>query len=503
MNSKRAFIAFLVLFLLLCGCGNSDSAVSNETSVTISESSHISEAEETEIEEVDTQETHISKEEAIQAILDYSPEGVTEPDESAEKGIEYYVSAAQNIYGLPYWKAFGISSLALDVIPTVSEEEVVSFVDSGEHVGFESLFEGFFWDRYSDEKTIEYAKAYAYYLTEYVLDSHSFTEFMSDNYREDWLKANGSKSEYVYDSIDELLDTGKSEYGDGCYAFYIGIDQWICGKESWIHDASELYDLIHDSEGEFRIVVQDMKNDAPTWYENLGKNKKNISIVLYDDEIRSFTDTTYKEAVIYLSGAPEAPHEYVHALVLGQGRPYIDGWISEGVAVRYSLKFMDDGLEAMDVIYEVITADDIKTYLADNGWSHPDDTALYYTEVKEKYKDLKTKYGDEYTDRIYVAMAVGQQEIADEEALPGWCIAELAGGSERSASHFSYAATHLSYFGAAVATDLLIKEFGADKVLTFLYVTGDFNTEFGITQQEFIEKIYKEENYKDAFLYVE
>ncbi|MCR4677281.1 MAG: hypothetical protein K5679_00860 [Lachnospiraceae bacterium] len=503
MNSKRTFIAFLVLLLLLCGCGNSYSAVSTETSVTISESSHISEAEETVIEEVDTQETHISKEEAIQAILDYSPEGVTEPDKGAEKGIEYYVSAAQNIYGLPYWKAFGIASLALDIIPTVSEEEVVAFIDSGEHLGFESLFEGFFWDRYSDEETIEYAKAYAYYLTEYVLESHSFIEYMSDNYREEWLKAKGSKSEYVYDSIDELLDTGKSEYVDGCYAFYIGIDQWICGKESRIHDASELYDLIHDSEGEFRIVVQDMKNDAPTWYENLGNNKKNISIVLYDDENKSFTDTTYREAVIYLKDAPEAPHEYVHALVLGQGRPYIDGWISEGVAVRYSLKFMDDGLEAMDGIHEVITADDIKTYLTDNGWSHPDDSALYYTEVKEKYMDLKTKYGDEYTDRIYVAMAVGQQENADEEALPGWSIAEHSGGSERSASHFSYAAMHLSYFGSAVATDLLIKEFGADKVLTFLYVTGDFNTEFGITQQEFIEKINQDGSYKDAFLYVE
>ncbi|SCX12001.1 hypothetical protein SAMN02910339_01695 [Lachnospiraceae bacterium YSD2013] len=503
MNSKRAFIAFLVLILFLCGCGKADSIISTETSVTISESSHISEAEETEIEEVDTQETHISKEEAIQAIFDYSPEGVAEPGEDAEKGIEYYVSTAQNIYELPYWKAFGIASLALDIIPTVSEEEVVAFIDRGEQLGFESLFEGFFWDRYSDAETIEYAKAYAYYLTEHVLKSHSFTEFMSDNYREEWLKANGSKSEYVYDSIDELLDTGKSEYVDGCYAFCIGIDQWVCGKESWIHDASELYDLIHDSEGEFRIVVQDMKNDAPTWYENLGKNKKNISIVLYDDEIRSFTDTTNKEAVIYLSGAPEAPHEYVHALVLGQGRPYIDGWISEGVAVRYSLKFMDDGLEAMDGIYEVITADDIKTYLADNGWGHPDDTALYFTDVKEKYLDLKTKYGDEYTDKIYVAMAVGQQEIADKEAIPGWSLAERSGGSERTASHFSYAAMHLSYFGSAVATDLLIKEFGADKVMTFLYVTGDFNTEFGITQQEFIEKINQDGSYKDAFLYVE
>lgn len=54
-----------------------------------------------------------------------------------------------------------------------------------------------------------------------------------------------------------------------------------------------------------------------------------------------------------------------------------------------------------------------------------------------------------------------------------------------------------------MATDLLIKEFGADKVMTFLYVTGDFNTEFGITQQEFIEKINQDGSYKDAFLYVE
>ena len=157
MKKVRPFMVVISFAILVCGCGKADSIVSTETPVTISESSHISEAEETEIEEIDTQETHISKVEAIQAILDYSPEGVTEPDEDDEKDIEYYVSAAQDIYGLPYWKAFGIASLALDIIPTVSEEEVVAFIDSGEHVGFESLFEGFFWDRYSDEETIEYA----------------------------------------------------------------------------------------------------------------------------------------------------------------------------------------------------------------------------------------------------------------------------------------------------------------------------------------------------------
>ena len=501
MNSKRTFIAFLILFLFLCGCGSSDSDVSTETSATISELSDISKAVETEMEKVDTQETHISKEEAIQAVLDYSPEGVTEPDEDAEKDIDYYVSAAQDIYGLPYWKAFGIASLALDIIPSVSEEEVVSFIDRGEHVGFESLFEGFFWDRYSDEKTIEYAKAYAYYLTEYVLDSHSFTEFMSDNYREEWLKANGSKSDFTYETTDALLDTAKSEYDDGCYALSIGDNVWICGNESWIHDASDLYDTICYGEEHFVLVREAMEEDAPIWYENIGKKHLNVKIILYDDEKKSYTETTRGRREIYLRDANDVPHEYVHALVLGSNLPWFDGWISEGLAVRYSLEYQADGMDVFDEFSEIFNATDIRDYLEENRPYTSVSMTEYYIDVQEKYEKLKSQYDDRYSDNLYSAVAIGQQELEDGCTLPGYAISELL-GRPGSAETFSYAANHLSYFGAAMTTDLLIKECGADKVLSFMYAAGDFATDFGFTQQEFLERIKEEGCCEDTFIFV-
>ena len=505
MNFKRITLVCIIASLILCGCSKANTEVSSETSVSISETTTISKEQEPEektpetVEVSETVEPEVTKEEAIMAILDCSPEETTESDESADKDIDYYIKAAQTLYELPYWKAFGLASLALNQTPDISSEEVVSFIEKGEHGGFESLFEGFFWDRYSDEETIEHAKAYAYYLTEYVLEAHSFTEFMSENYREEWLKARGCNSEYVYDSIDKLLDTAQSSYEDGRYLLRVGMDTWSCGNESWIQDASELYELIHTSEGYFSIVIQDLKDDAPTWYENLGKNKNDIVIDLYDNDLKSYTDTSNKGAVIHLGHALEAPHEYVHALTLGNNLTRFDGWMSEGLAVRYSLKFMADGLETFYYCYEVLQSEDIEDKLLNDGLGN--DAVTYYNNLNEHYINMKEKYGDSYSDKLYTVMAVARQEFPDGHALDGLSLAEIGGGELGVHSYYLYIADHVSYFGAAAAVDILIKEFGADKVISFLYVCGDFKTDFGYTQQEFLEKIKEDESYKDAFIY--
>ena len=486
MKYKAVFIICISLFVFFCGCTQANVESASDVSAVLSETPDIT------LEQP-------SRPEAIQTILDFTKTEPEEFDEDVVKNIDYYTDVVQEMYDLSYWKAYGVASLALGISPDISEKSVVYYIDRGEKKGFESLFEGFFLERYSDEETIEYAKAYAYYLTKYAIEAHSFSEFAEENFREEWLKSAGSKSEYGYDPADALLDKSKCRYEDKVYSFYVGDNEWVCGNETWVEDASELSKVIHDAETNFEHIRQAMKDDAPVWYENLGKNHLNVKIILYDDENRSYTDTARGARNIYLRDGNDASHEYVHALTLGPNLPWFDGWISEGLAVHYSLEYQVEGLELFDVYNEIMNAPSVKEYLLEHDADTDEFWVDYFSDLKDIYLKFKTTYGDRYSDKLYCAAAMGQKELEDGQALPGLSIAELA-GKPGSVEYYSYASTHLSYYGVGAGTDLLIKESGADKILTFLYVAGDFPTEFGFTQQEFLEKVKEEGTYADAFI---
>ncbi len=115
-------------------------------------------------------------------------------DVSSLRRLEEYASLVESLYELPYWKALGTAEVVFDFGPSKTEAEVVSFINGESQREFETLFEPFLRNDYSDPETIEYAKSLAYYITKYSVENHSFEEFMNGDYREEWLSQIGSSS---------------------------------------------------------------------------------------------------------------------------------------------------------------------------------------------------------------------------------------------------------------------------------------------------------------------
>ncbi len=501
MKKVRHFMVVISFAILVCGCGKAKAQP--EVSVSSIEASAESAV-------TDISESEESVPEAIQAILNVTKTEPNEYDESIAYDVDYYTRLVQEMYGLPYWKAYGVASLVINHNPGLADAMVIRFIDGGvAPEGFESLFEGFFLDRYSDSETIQYAKAYAYYLTKYILDNYSFAEFADNNYREEWLKAKGSKSEYVYDDIDELMEEATITKDRTQYTITVGEHDWICGNETWVKDAGELYSVIHTSERDVRRLREELKADAPEWFENVA-SKRTVKFTLFEAEDASFTHLSSDgvETIFLGHNTFAATHEYVHALSYTTTDPNM-AWLVEGAAVRYSMKYLAD-LGFYDSKFEdVLNGASLDDYLAEIKAENSDEWPAYTEAVRAKYNVLKEKHGDKYVDRVYRYIAEAQTELERGEPFNGDTIADgyyeanenYVGNGALTDIYKNSIESKLTYGGAYVATDLLIQKFGADKVLTYLGNGDDFEGEFGCTIQEFLDEIRKSGSYNDAFIY--
>ena len=448
--------------------------------------------------------------EDIQKIFDYTGILVEDYDESIiqenDKDIDYYVSLIRSLYDMPYWKAVGTAEAVFGIEPSKTEEEVVLFIDEGSQRGFESLFEPFFWDDYNDPETIEYARSLAYYLTEYAVDNYSYSDFLSGNYREEWLKKAGSTSDYIHDDYNMLLENAEFDVEDSIHTISIGRVKWICNKAECANDAVSLYDMIYDSHKDFDAIESDIMTAAPEWYE-AHKFPSDIWIEFYDDNeddiVSSYTNHSRNDHVreITLSTKSDVAHEYVHALTSRSAGTDLR-WLKEGVAELYSTKYSGRYMLEDPLWKDFLLSFNEEELDVSVIWDNyePDIAEYrikYYYDVKEKYDEIKSSHPSSYNEYLYFCLAVATLEMERDEVDPkiNYRVAEVY-ESSYDYSHGQSAYTELdnriSYEGAIVLTAMLIKEFGADTVLEYLHTGGNFKRRFGMISEEYYQKVRDE-----------
>ena len=448
--------------------------------------------------------------EDIQKIFNYTGMLIEDYDESIirgnDKNLDYYISLIRSLYDMPYWKAVGTAEAVFGIEPSKTEEEVVSFIDEGSQRGFESLFEPFFWDDYNEPGIIEYARSLAYYLTEYAVENYSYSDFLSDNYREEWLKKAGGASDYIHDDYNVLLENAEFDVEDSVHTISINGIKWICQKTSWINDASTIYDIIYDSQRDFDAIRADIIADAPEWYA-AHKFPSDIWIEFYDDEnvddlMASYTNISRNDHVkiIFVDRKMHITHEFVHALTVRTTGTDMR-WLGEGVANYYSdpyrLQYGSD-ISGYSEFLEIFTNDlDESVYREAYEADRAQYIIEYIYEMKEVYEDLKSTYPSKYHDLYYANIAEAAVEIVRDEETPlfDYAISEVYEFSDvilLGQSAYTELENRITYDGAKVLTGMLIKEFGADIVLEYMHTGGNFKRRFGLTSEEYYQKVRDE-----------
>ena len=506
MRFRVLHIIYIVIFLLvLSSCGKKEAPAAPAPAVTTDPAA---EPQDTPIPTGTLPEERLPDD--ILRIVAFAGIDVSDYDGSMirenDRDLAYETELVRSLCDLPYWKALGTAEVAFEHKPSKTVEEVTAFIDAGTLRGFESLAEPFFWTDYNTPETIEYAQAYAYYLTEYAVRNHSFPEFAAGNYREEWLANVGSTDDYIHDAYNALLENALYSVEDSVHVITVGGIKWICDKVEWIGDSAALYDLIYDSLKDFDAIKADIMTDAPQWYE-AHKFPSDIWVRFYngdeDDPVSSYTTPSLdgRTKIITLSAKCDLAHEYVHALTSRTSGTDLR-WLKEGIAEFYSNRYsgryrLTDPKNAE--FFRLFTEGEYdESFFRD---THEPDVAdhiiAYYACVKEKYDELKSLYPSSLNDYWYIKLAISALEMERNEVDPAinYTVAEAYNMSE-GASHGSSAFTeldkHISYETAAVLSGLLIRDHGADAVLEYLHTGGNFKRRFGTTSEDFYQKVLEE-----------
>ena len=118
---------------------------------------------------------------------------------------------------------------------------------------------------------------------------------------------------------------------------------------------------------------------------------------------------------------------------------------------------------------------------------------------RETFNSYKEMYGDEYKDSLYAYLAVGEKEIEAGRNLFNKSVLDSRVALGNVDGKRITLSSYLSYASAAVLINEMFKDFGADKVLTFLYEGGDFETAFGMTSVTYLEMVRERGSYKLNF----
>ena len=413
------------------------------------------------------------------------------------RDIDYYTAYVESMYDIPHWKAFGTAAMICGYEPTKTQEKVVNYLNGRAPRGFDYLFEAFFNKKYASEDVIECAKSYACYLTKATLENHSYAEYLQNDYREEWYKAVGCTREYDYDEYDRLIENGKSTPKDeNVIEFKVGKHMWVYGGETWVNNAQELYKLIHDGQESFDVMEEAVKADAPHFFETYDKYSYAI-VQLVDDDNWSLTRKTNYGGWITLSFSSAAPHEYVHALTVRASSNGADvRWVCEGIADYYSNKY-NKGTGNGSAYWTSFLKGDVPEDFwegEDPAWRERMEPLMI--ECRDTFNAYKEMYGDEYSEDLYAFLALAEKEIEKDVVMATYTVsgAYSADGIKRGGK--TTIDTVISYPGACVLAKEMIKDFGAEKVLTYLYVGGDFKLEFGMTSMEYFEMVRERGGYK-------
>ncbi|MBR5896130.1 MAG: hypothetical protein IKZ39_00760 [Lachnospiraceae bacterium] len=415
------------------------------------------------------------------------------------RDLDYYVRYIESMYAIPHWKAVGTAELILGIEPSIPQEKVVNYLNGRAPRGFAFLFEGFFLEKYATDEIIEYAKSYAYYLTKASLEKHSFAEFMTEDYREEWFREVGCTREYDYDEYDRMIENGEHKRVDGITTVQVGRHTWQYGAEPWVENASELYEVIYDGMKSFDAMEEAVKADAPAFFDNNSKDKS-VFIELVDNDVVSVTSTINYEKNITLGFAWAAPHEYVHTLTKrGNGGGPDIKWIGEGVADYYAAKYKNGEGVINHAFTEYLKGNETEGFWGDMESSEKKRREALYEECKEIFNAYKEKYGAKYSDDLYAFLAVGEKEIEIGEAVICASVFDSYITADRKLKDDFNLEKKVSYLGACVLVRELIKDFGAEKVLSFLYKSTFFEDEFGMTSEEYFEMVRERGGYKLGF----
>ena len=315
----------------------------------------------------------------------------------------------------------------------------------------------------------------------------------------------GCTREYDYDEYDRMIENGEHSRVDGITLVHTGKHKWIYGGETWVKNAADLYDMIHRSLAGFDEDEELIKADAPLFFEAHVKDSC-VTVELYDSE--EGVSSTFKKnegGYTLLSSADSVYHEYVHALT-SRGSGYDKRWLCEGIAEYYSVRNSKRNRivskESIDLIAGNISVEEYWEMLNLNekeALKGVGEIQKAVDSCREVYLAYKENYGDAYSDALYAYAAVAEKEIETGEVVLNYSVSGVYDIASSGGRGKHKLADDLSYKGACILYREMIKDYGSEKVLAFLYAGGDFKTEFGMTSEEYYEKVRERGGYKLGF----
>ncbi len=230
---------------------------------------------------------------------------------------------------LPYWKTVGLSEYAFDYAPVNSENRVKEYLEAREEEYF-PLFAISFSEKYATESDIQLSGDCSYYLTKYIMDKYSYSEFAADDYRGKWLSSLGSDKVFRFDEIDEVVEATTAERQGTYIKAQCGGNKWELFDVSWLSIADDVYELFYNAEK----GIQDLSRRIASESDILDEDsfRRDVTITTTDSSRASFANN----GKIVLLSPEHFLHEYVHC-TLGYDDKEI--WLVEGLAEYYSMDY--------------------------------------------------------------------------------------------------------------------------------------------------------------------
>ena len=387
---------------------------------------------------------------------------------------------------LPYWKTVGLSEYAFDYAPVNSENQVKEYLEAREEEYF-PLFAISFSEKYATESDIQLSGDCAYYLTKYVLDMYSYSEFAANDYRGEWLNSLGSDKMFRFDEIDEVVEAATAEKEGTYINAQCGGNKWELFDVSWLSSADDVYELFYNAEK----GIQDLSRRIASESDILDEDsfRRDVTITTTDSSRASFANN----GKIVLFSPEHFLHEYVHC-TLGYDDKEI--WLVEGLAEYYSMDYKNgyysnywDENFHNEFDLGIIDEAEKEEYQQEGLWD-------YVQTENENYSKLRAIEGNQYCEYMSMKMAVGladlmyfgsdKREKTGQKSVREWREGVVPGAGDLLGNN-------LTYMAAGLVTGDLIAEYGIDTIIGSL---GSFEEDFGMTSDEYIQ------NYLDNKLYM-
>ncbi len=390
---------------------------------------------------------------------------------------------------LPYWKTIGLSEYESDYSPVNTEDEVKEYLGKREEKTL-PLFVLFFLEEFTDESDMQMSKDCAYYLTKYVVEKYSYNDFLTNEYRNEWLAEIGATVDYRFDDIDETIEASTAEKKGSAVHVVCGGNKWIIRDVEWLKTADEVYSVLYETEDGIRKLCKRIAAESEIYDEE--SFRKDVTITATDKT--KMSNAFY--GTIELGDPVHFLHEYVHCTLSYSNE---EMWIIDGVAEYYSMDYQNNymdrhnrwGKGSQKWYEEGVIDEAAMAEIEQDGTLEYVMTAMeYYKRLREKDKDNNRqfycyKYANGLSDLTYF----GTEILDNSNGVIGL---RNAYDTFYNTQVVDKLANNLTYEGAMVAVADLIAKYGVDSLISS---SGSFEEDFGMTSDEYIQNYVDSKEY--------